>query len=72
MRKKGSFIRGRRFLEVGRLFKAIRYIIFEVQNKLQEIQWNLPKADADTSLRRTDKVGPAGQFLKETLIGKPL
>ena len=25
MRKKGAFIRGRRFLEVGRLFEAIRY-----------------------------------------------
>ena len=27
---------------------------------------------ADTSLRRTDNVGPAGRFLKKTLIGKPL
>ena len=28
MRKKGAFIRGRRFLEVGRLFEAIRYVTF--------------------------------------------
>ena len=27
MRKKGAFIRGRRFLEVGRLFDAIRYSV---------------------------------------------
>ena len=53
MRKKGAFIRGRRFLDVGRLFEAIRYIhsIFQKlprseliypQKTFREIQKEIP------------------------------